>query len=90
MFSAEALEAVGPTQYGVAWPGGPVGLRHRIKASLASDPTLAIAALDIANMHGSMNLVNIQEQVRHCIPCMWPRLAPWLRIPRNHRHGWSP
>ena len=35
-------------------------------------------------MHGSMDLANIEEQVRHRIPRMWPLLAPWLRIPGAH------
>ena len=85
MFSEETKEAVGQSQYG-ARPGGPAALRHYIEASLAQDPALALAALDIANMYGSMSISNIEEQVRHRIPRMWPLLAPWVRLPRCHMY----
>ena len=86
MFAAEVVDAVGPTQYGVSRPGGPVALRHRIEAALALDPSLAVVAIDIANMHGSMGLANIENQVCHRIPRMWPLLAPWFRLPRRHTY----
>ena len=69
MCAAEAVDAVGP-QYGVSRPGGPVALRHRVESALALDPSLAVVAIDIANMHGSMGLANIENQVCHRIPGM--------------------
>ena len=75
MFAEEVREAVGHTQYGVARPGGPIALRHYIETRLAADPSLALGVLDVANMHGSMDIPNIEVQVQHRVPRMWPLLG---------------
>ena len=83
MLSVETLGAVGSTQYGVVRPGGAAALRHFAEARVASDPFVAIAVLDVANMHGSMDQKGIEMQVQHRAPRMWALLGPWFRVPRK-------
>ena len=84
MFQEEVVEAVGPTQFGVSRPGGPVALRHELEIRMAADPSLALASLDISNMHGSMGIQNIEMSVQNRVPRMWPLLSRWFCVPRRH------
>ena len=84
MFEADVLEAVGSSQFGVARPGGAVAMRHELEIRMAADPTLSLASLDISNMHGSMELSNIEHSVQNRVPRMWPLLSRWFRTPRHH------
>ncbi len=84
MFKEEVQNAVGPTQFGIATPGGCVALRNELLTRLLMNPSLAVASIDLANMYGSMDLVNIEKEVQQRIPRMWPLLAPWIRQPREY------
>ncbi|CAK0874384.1 unnamed protein product [Prorocentrum cordatum] len=84
MFSEAVRKALGESQCGVARPGGPVARQHFVEAHSFSDPELALAALDVANMHGSMCLGNIESEVRHRVPRTWPLVSRWLRLERRH------
>ena len=84
MFKEEARDAVGPTQFGVARPGGCVALHHELLAHMLKDPDLALASIDLENMYGNLDISNIEKEVIHRIPRMWPLLRPWIREPREH------
>jgi hypothetical protein len=84
MFETEVMEAVGSSQYGVARPGGAVAMRHELEMRMVVDPNLALGSLDISNMHGSMDLTNIEVSVQNRVPRMWPLLSRWFRTPRQH------
>lgn len=84
MFKEEARDAVGPTQYGVARPGGCVALRNGLLAHMLEDPTLAIASIDLENMYGNMDISHIEQEIIQRMPRMWPLVAPWIRQPREH------
>jgi len=84
MFADEARIAVGATQFGVARPGEGIALRHEIEIRMSADRELALASIDISNMHGSMDIHNIETQVQHRVPRMWPLLSRWFRVPRRH------
>ena len=51
---------------------------------MSADRELALASIDISNMHGSMDIHNIETQVQHRVPRMWPLLSRWFRVPRRH------
>ena len=84
MFAAEVLVAVGPSQYGCGQSGGAVALRHFVEASLLQDPSLSLAVVDVRNMHGSLGVANIAEQVQNSLPRMRPLVAPGIRVRRTH------
>ena len=84
MFKEEVQDAVGPTQFGVAAPGGCVALRNEMVTRLLLDPSLAVAPVDLKNMYGSLAIPNTENEVIRRVPMMWPLLAPWIREPRQH------
>ena len=84
MFSDEVVAATGLSQFGCRRPGGAIALRHVVEATLLKDPSLALVVVDISNMHGSLGVANVEEQVRAHVPRMWPLLAPWIRSGRVH------
>ena len=70
MFAEEVLVAVSHNQYGCGKSGGAVALRHFVEASLLQRPSLCLAVVDVRNMHGSLGVANIEEQVRNSLPRM--------------------
>ena len=84
MFKEEACAAVGPTQFGVARPGGCVALHHELRAHMLRDPDLAFASVDLENMYGNLDIPNIEKEVMQRIPRMWPLVQPWIRATREH------
>lgn len=84
MCQDDVLLAVGRTQYGCGRPGGAIALRHFVEAALLNDSELVLGIVDVKNMHGSLGVENIEEQVRTRMPRMWPLVAPWIRCMRTH------
>ena len=75
MCKDDVLVAVGSAQYGCGRPGGAIALRHRVEAALLNDSELVLGIVDVRNMHGSLGVDNIEEQVRALLPRMWPLVA---------------
>ena len=84
MCKDDVLVAVGSAQYGCGRPGGAIALRHCVEAALLNDSELVLGVVDVRNMHGSLGVDNIEEQVRTLLPRMWPLVAPWIRCSRTH------
>jgi hypothetical protein len=84
MCKDDVLVGVGCAQYGCGRPGGAIALRHFVEAALLNDSELALGIVDVRNMHGSLGVDNIEEQVRVLLPRMWPLVAPWIRCSRTH------
>ena len=84
MCKDDVLVGVGRSQYGCGRPGGAIALRHFVEAALINDSELVLGIVDVKNMHGSLGVDNIEEQVRALLPRMWPLVAPWIRCSRVH------
>ena len=84
MFKEEVIHATGNTQFGCGQSGGAAALRHSLEAALLANPTKALLSVDIKNMHGSLEVDNIERQVLTNTPRLWPLLAPWIRSARVH------
>ena len=65
MFKAEAAEAVGKSQYGIARPGACVSLRHDLLLEWLLDPSKVLLGIDLENMHNTVSIENLEHQVAH-------------------------
>ena len=82
MFRHEVVEAVGPTQYGVATPGSCTALRHDLFLDWMMQPDLVLVGIDLENMHNTIDSKRLEQQIANRIPRM-ATLLHWLRVPRT-------